>query len=642
VTAPPTPLVAGPVRCVLDGADIRDLRVGEQRVLTRLYIAVRDEVWNTIPFKCETTDLQTGAEGFKVDLSCAVDQPPIRAEWVITIGGSAAGEFSYAIRGQALANYRFAKLGLNLHHPLPENLGAAYVARRGDKVLTGKIPGLIEPQFFVNGKLTGMFMPYDELVLQSAADDEVVFRFSGDEFEMQDHRNWTDYNLKSYGTPLEVPLPLVAEPGQPIDQSVVIDVRKARGFREALPKPMGQSPARQARGRAAIDRVGLARLPRIGSEFPDEVADLDPRVASLVGSISLHYVRLTLDLTSDEAVQGATAKARQIFRWGRPIELVLVVSRGEPLTAEVARLDDWLQDLRPPLERVVVLEGPRGFSIGRMTTAGNKVRAYREIVENWCGPTALVSATEQSFAELNRWWPDLAGVDGVGYTICPQVHASDDISVMENSWGQSDTVTTARARSGGRAVHVTSVAMIGKFGPYPAGVPEVPLLSAYGDDRQGLLFGAAWALSSLRQLVDAEAASATYFELSGARGLVGTPGDATSTDPVPVPVYRVLEAVLSWVDANLVRVGAVHGEVVGLGAEWPDRSELLIANLGQDEQRIELSGLSGRLTEVAELSRGSSRGAEWTQVVPPAANTLKPGAEELTLAPYGVTRVRTA
>ncbi len=177
----------------------------------------------------------------------------------------------------------------------------------------------------------------------------------------------------------------------------------------------------------------------------------------------------------------------------------------------------------------------------------------------------------------------------------------------------------------------------------------MPLLSAYGDARQGQLFGAAWALSSLRQLVDAEAASATYFELSGARGLVGTPGDWTSTEPVPVPVpvYRVLEAVLSWAEANLVRVGAVHGEVVGLGAEWPDRSELLIANLGQDEQRIELSGLSGRLTEIAELSPGSSqgpkwKGAEWKEVVPPASGSLKPGAEELTLAPYGVTRVRTA
>ena len=40
----------------------------------------------------------------------------------------------------------------------------------------------------------------------------------------------------------------------------------------------------------------------------------------------------------------------------------------------------------------------------------------------------------------------------------------------------------------------------------------------------------------------------------------------------------------------------------GLGAEWPDRSELLVANLGRDEQRIELRGLSGRVTEIAELS----------------------------------------
>ena len=585
--------------------------------------------------------------GFNVELPCVVDQPPIRAEWVVTIRGSTAGEFSYAIRGQALGNYRFAKLGLNLHHPLPENLGAKYVSRRGDKVCAGKIPGLIEPQFFVDGKLTGMFMPYDELVLQSAADDEVVFRFSGDEFEMQDHRNWTDYNLKSYGTPLEVPLPLVAEPGQLIDQAVVIDVRRARGFRQAPVTPTRQAPAQEPPAQAsvakvAVDRGRLAQLPRIGCEFPDEFPSLGADVASFVDALSLHYVRLNLDLTAGEGVGSATAKAQQISTWGRPIELVLVVSGGDPRPDELTRLDSWLADLRPRLEHVVVLEGPRGFSIGKTTTAGNKVRAYREIVEKWCGPTALISATDQFFADLNRWWPDLAGVDGVGYTICPQVHASDDVSLMENSWGQSDTVTTARARSGGRPVHVMSVAMIGKFGPYPAGVPAVPVLSAYGDDRQGQLFGAAWALSSLRQLVDAEATSATYFELSGARGLVGAPGDGSKGALVPVPAYRVLEAVLSWVDGNLVRVGAVHDVAVGLGAEWPDHSELLIANLGQDVRRVELSGLSGRLTEVAELSSGFVRGAEWTPVALPAASSMKPGGGELTVGRYGVTRVRTA
>jgi hypothetical protein len=254
----------------------------------------------------------------------------------------------------------------------------------------------------------------------------------------------------------------------------------------------------------------------------------------------------------------------------------------------------------------------------------------------------MVSATEQFFAELNRWWPELAGVDGVGYTICPQVHAADDISLMENSWGQADTVTTARVRSGGRPVHITSVAMIGKFGPYPAGVPDATVLSAYGDGRQTQLFGAAWALSSLRQLVDAEAVSATYFELSGARGLVDAPAGGTGTAAVPVPVYRVLETVLSWGPANLVRVGTTHSEVVGLGGEWPDRSELLVANLCQDDRRVALSGLSGPVTEVAELSLVSPRGAEWTAVTSAPLSSLNAGTPELTIGRYGVTRVRTA
>ncbi len=630
-------LQAGALSCTVEGADVRDLRIGTQRVLTRLYIAVRDESWNTVPFSCQQDILEKGNERFKVESSCLVDQPPINAEWTVTVAGSASGEFSYAMRGRALSSFRFAKLGLNLHHPLPESLGARYVARRGDKVAIGKIPTQVEPQFVVDGKLTGMFMPYEELVLQSAGDGELVFRFTGDEFEMQDHRNWTDYNLKSYGTPLAVPLPLSAQPGQVFAQSVIVDVRRARGAHEASGMS-GLEPA----PRIAVDRIRVAQLPRIGSEFPDEGTGLDPGDAALIEALPLDYVRVNLDLTSDEGLNAAAEKARQVNAWRRRLELVLVVSPGSPRDAEVTGLAKWLEEVRPQLERVVVLEGPRSFYVGGTTTPGEKVRAYREAVEGRCGPSAFVSATAQFFAELNRWWPELAGVDGVGYTICPQVHAADDISLMENSWGQADTVATARARSGGRGIHITSVAMIGKFGPYPAGVPAVPRLSAYGDVRQRDLFGAAWTLSSLRQLVDAEAASVTYFELAGARGLVGAPRRGTGSGPVPFPVYLLLKTVLSWEGGNLVRVGTVHGgEVVGLGTEWPGRSDLLVANLGQITKRVDVSGLCGERTEVSELDVGPSGGARWA---PSSATTLcrDAGTVTLDIGPYGVARVRTS
>jgi hypothetical protein len=631
-----TRLEAGPLSCVLDGADIRDLSVGNQRILTRLYIAVRDEGWNTIPFRFTQQVLVADGQQFQVRLECTVDEPPIRAEWVATVGGTADGEFSYSLQGQFLSQFRFAKLGLNLHHPLPENLGARYVARRGSETATGTVPSLIEPQFFIDGKLTGMFMPYDELVLQSSAGDEVVFRFSGDEFEMQDHRNWTDYNLKSYGTPLEVPLPLSAEPGQAIGQSVVIDFGGARGFRESA----GASSDRSA-GNVAVDRSRTAQLPRIGSEFPAEIGSLGAAAAARLVGLSLDYVRVDLDVTSEEIGAAAMAKGRQVNEWGLPLELVVVVSAGPPRPDELARLDRWLADLHPRAERVIVLEGPRGFYIGRTTSPGDKVRAYRQVVEDHCGPVAMVSATEQFFAELNRAWPELAGVDGVGYTICPQVHAADDVSIMENSWGQADTVLTARARSGGRPVHVTSVAMIGKFGPYPGGVPDVAVRSSYGDPRQHELFGAAWTVSSLRQLVDCEAASATYFELTGDRGLVrtGTNGD----EAAPVPVYRVLETVLGWRKGTVVRAGRLYGgDLVGLGAEWADRSELLLANLGSSARQVELDGLAGEVTELSELTDDPSTGAGWAELSPTSGPSQQPGKIAFRTGPYGVVRVRTS
>jgi hypothetical protein len=82
--------------------------------------------------------------------------------------------------------------------------------------------------------------------------------------------------------------------------------------------------------------------------------------------------------------------------------------------------------------------------------------------------------------------------------------------------------------------------------------------------------------------------------------------------------------------------------VVGLGAEWPDRSELLIANLTQGVWHVELSGLSGDLAEAAELTAGSSRGAYWSVMALPASGSRRPGTAGVNIGRYGVVRVRTS
>ena len=506
-------LEAGSLRCDLDGSDIRHLTMRGRRVLARLYVAVRDElVWNTIPFGCSEPALEVDAESFQASIRCEVNQPPIRAEWNVTILGYADGRFRYAMEGQMTGRFQYGKLGLNLHHPLPETLGSRYVARRGRETVVGRITSLVAPQLFVEGKPTGMFMPYTRLELGSPSTGQVVFSFEGDEFEMQDHRNWTDYNLKSYGTPLEVPIPFTAESGDRILQSVDIDLRGVLDGADGR----ARAPRSTSRHVARVARQAIAELPRIGSEFPDELERLGERETTLLRAANLDYVRVNLDATTHDRFLQGCRRAQEAAALGMPIELGVFSTPGAGDSDQVRLVCDWLSAAQLALERVIVVEGRRGFAIGGTAASGATVRAYRDAITEASRAVPIVSGTDRFFAELNRQWPELIGVDGLSFPICPQVHAADDHSLMENLWAQFDTARTARPRSRGRPVHIGAVVLLGKFGPYPGGQPDVPALSLHGDARQQAGFCAAWSVGSLQQLVRAAVASATYFELVGA------------------------------------------------------------------------------------------------------------------------------
>ena len=47
--APCTGLTAGPASLMLDGGDVRYYRVDGREILRRVYVAVRNEEWETLP-----------------------------------------------------------------------------------------------------------------------------------------------------------------------------------------------------------------------------------------------------------------------------------------------------------------------------------------------------------------------------------------------------------------------------------------------------------------------------------------------------------------------------------------------------------------------------------------------------------------
>ena len=59
-------LTAGPVTAQLDGADIRNIRLGDVELVQRIYLAVRDDVWNTVPAKLSNVTVEANADSFEV------------------------------------------------------------------------------------------------------------------------------------------------------------------------------------------------------------------------------------------------------------------------------------------------------------------------------------------------------------------------------------------------------------------------------------------------------------------------------------------------------------------------------------------------------------------------------------------------
>lgn len=137
-------------------------------------------------------------------------------------------------------------------------------------------------------------------------------------------------------------------------------------------------------------------------------------------------------------------------------------------------------------------------------------------------------------------------------------------------------------------MHILSVSLINKFGPYPGGTPEVAVRIAYGDARQHRSSGVAWLVGSILQMVEAEVASVTHFELIGDRGLLRRPDQEPGTIPITPalvgsPIFSVMETVGGQLGGYLVRLDTSgESSFVGLGMEWPDRTEMLVSNLGPD------------------------------------------------------------
>ena len=122
------------------------------------------------------------------------------------------------------------------------------------------------------------------------AGGEIVIRFEGDLWEMEDQRNWTDASYKTYSTPLRLPYPVEIQEGDRVWQRVTIEARGGDAAVAATGGPV----------RVAVDPSRGRAIPPIGLGVAGHGAPLGEEDVALLRALQPAHLHLALDLTESD------------------------------------------------------------------------------------------------------------------------------------------------------------------------------------------------------------------------------------------------------------------------------------------------------------------------------------------------------
>jgi D-apionolactonase len=579
------PLGAGPLAAALDGIDLRYVRVGDVEIVRRIYVAVRDRSWNTIPRVPADVAVDSRSDSFRVSFSVRHTSGDIDFSWRGRITGSDDGRITYVFDGSAERDLLYNRIGICVLHPPRETAGRPFVARTPGGEIRGQFPLEIGPQRFENDVYVPLFSPFDRLEVELPTGGAVRFEFEGDLWEDEDQRNWTDASFKTYCTPLARGFPHELKAGEKIVQSVTVSADEV---------PAASPEADSSLSLRVGDGLGRS-LPALGLSAAAGGETFTPHEVGLLRSLRLDHLRIEVRLHEAGWEDALRRELENRERLAWPLELALFVLPDHG--RELERLASRLASV--PVARVLVAHAEGRSATPTETTPPELV----ELVRAALGDVPVGGGSDMNFCELNRTRPQAVAMDAVFYAIVPQVHAFDDLSLVETPEAQGETVTSALALAEGKPVVVSPVTLKRRFNPHATvaeAEPEEGELPDSVDPRQLSLLGAAWTLASVKYLAEAGASGLTYYETVGPRGVAER--DAGSPFPerfpsvpgAPFPLYHVLADLGEWKGAELCECAAADPlAVVGLAVRRSDgRTSLLVANLKPERQTVRIEGVA--------------------------------------------------
>jgi hypothetical protein len=590
-------------------------------VLRRVYFAVRDPFWNTVPLEIVALKFEPGSDQLLLSFLAVHQQGEIDFQWYGSIRGDAAGTITFTMDGTAHREFQRNRIGLCILHP-PDCAGQPYRIEHADGSITeGQFPHFIAPH--------QPFKDIRAITHEVAPGVRAEVRMTGDVFEMEDQRNWTDGSFKTYSTPLALPVPVTLPRGAQVQQTFTLTLQGEVSEPAAAASPVIISWAEDAP--LPLPQIGLGRASHGQALTQAELHRL--RI------LKPSHLRADVNLSAPDWSETFAAAVHEAHALPTGLEVALFLS--DNAEQELQAVQQLATQLRAPVVRWLI------FHQAEKVTAEKWIALARASF----GATAVIGAgTNHYFTELNRERPAATSADVIGYSLNPQVHASDDDSLRESLAAQAATVESARQFLGAVPLVISPVTLKPRFNPHATTqVIEEGTLPAAVDVRQASLFAAAWTLGSLKYLAESGVASVTYYETTGWRGVMQTEQDAPLPNLFPAaprtvfPLWHVLADVSELTAVEVVpTVSSAPLQVVSLALRHAGGLRLLLANLCDVAQTVRLPALRQDV-QLRRLNAENEQSAiHFPETFRRRAPTLRTESEaELSLQPYEIVTLDT-
>jgi D-apionolactonase len=581
-------LNAGQLRMNFIRGALRYISSVNKEVIRMIYTAVRDRDWLTLTPLITDQKIVKEENSFKISYRSLYQNERIQFSADYVVEGRGDNTIIFTMEGVALQSFEKNRIGFCVLHPIEECAGINCIIEHSDGTTEQSIfPEDISPR-----------QVFSDIKSMKWIADKAICRldFEGDVFETEDQRNWTDASFKTYSTPLSIPYPVTVEKGTRIYQKVTLSVERIFNA-----------------DKYNIDKINVKlfpeeslRLPSIGICRSSRSFRLTLSEIKIIRSLRFDHYRVDLHLYENGWSSIAEMGYQESVDLGYPLELALFFD--EDALHQVNSFINWYSGRRLFVSSILL------FHKSFPATPDNLAKEIIPLLREMDPVVQIATGTNANFAQLNRNRPGETGNDSICYSIHPQEHASDNLTLTENLEAQDYSVRSARIFSGSKGIFISPVTIQRRFNPsntfieIPHSGPETP---PQIDSRLMSLFGACWTAISLKYLCQNGIESLTYFETVGERGIFQGELDSQWPANFPAmkgmifPVYHVFRFVLENKDLKLIKSISSRPLIINcLALSDGKQAKIILVNFTKSVQSLQLECCSG-LFRIRTLSVAS-------------------------------------